>query len=490
MIIVLREMARIVPGSRLIGNDAVAISGLTYNSTQVTPGAAFVAITGFAQDGNRFVDDAVARGAAAVVTERESSSCPVPQLIVPDARAALADLAAVWYAAAELGFDLCGVTGTNGKTTTCFLTRAMMAAGGHKAGLITSLVYDTGGESAPATRTTPESLDIFRLLAAMKRNRCVGAVIEVSSHALALHRVRNVDFSVAAFTNFTRDHLDFHRDMDDYLAAKEKLLAMVGRRHQWAVINYDSPEFRGFIPKAAGRVMTYSLADRAADVCLETYRLEPSLSRFALATPQGRRQVRFHLPGRFNLYNALAATGAALALGIDLEAVIAALEQATVVPGRLERVAVAAPFTVFVDFAHTPDALRRTIEAMRELGGGRILTLFGCGGDRDRGKRPLMGATVTALSDYTVVTSDNPRSESPAAIIAEIKPGLQAGAAAAIIENRREAIAHILKQAKENDMVLIAGKGDEAYQEINGVKHPWSDREVVREELATLGFGG
>lgn len=474
-------------GATIIGADNPEISGLEYNSLAITRGSLFVAISGFKRDGNEFIDDAVARGAAAIATEKQGTR-NIPQVIVPDARAALADLAARFYDYETSPIKLCAVTGTNGKTTSCFLIRTIMSTRGKKTGLVTSLRYDTGGEQFPADRTTPESLDIYRLLYLMKKNQCVNAVIEVSSHALVLHRVKNLNFQVALFTNFSRDHLDFHRDMDDYLQAKARLLEMVAGPDKWAVINLDCPEFKGFLKRASCPVMTYALNDQTADITMENVRIEPNESRFDLCTPMGKRSVALGLPGRYNLYNALAATGAAMASGIDIDTVVVGLEQASVIPGRLELVASGAPFAVFVDFAHTPDGLRRTIEAAREFTRGKILTLFGCGGDRDRGKRPLMGQTVTELTDVAVLTSDNPRSEDPLAIIEDIKPGLKPGTRVVIVPDRHEAITRIIGLAEPGDTVLLAGKGAEEYQEIKGVKHPFRDRDVAKAELQRSGY--
>lgn len=481
-------MAKVVPGAIIIGNEDVNVSGIEYHSALIKSGTAFVAIAGFEQDGNAYVDQAIENGAVAIVTEKEAQRS-VPQLIVPDARAALADLAARFFDYQKQELKICGVTGTNGKTTTCFLIKKIFEARGKRVGLITSLVYDTGKDRIAASRTTPESLDIFRLLFTMKNNGCANAVIEISSHALILQRVRNLDVGVALFTNITRDHLDFHRDMDDYLAAKTRLLTMVDDKNKWAVINYDSREFRGLLGQAKCSYMTYSLADHKADVFLENFKLRPDGSHFTLRTPTGRREVSFNLPGRFNLYNALAASGAALASGIDIDTIVTGLEQVRTIPGRLERIDSNAPFSIFIDFAHTPDALRRTLETLREIGTGRVLTVFGCGGDRDRGKRPLMGEAAETLSDYAVLTADNPRSETTSRIFDDVRPGFKNKDKVEIIEDRREAIAHILSRARENDLILLAGKGDENYQEIGCVRHPWSDREVAKEELVKLGFG-
>lgn len=480
-------MTERIDGAVLIGNEDVEVTGLEYHSKLVKPGSAFVAVTGFKQDGNQYAEEAISSGAAAIVTEREEART-VPQVIVPDARIALADLAAFFYSYPDREIEVIGVTGTNGKTTSCILIRNILEEQDRKAGLINSLVYDNGKQRIAASRTTPESLDIYRLLYLMNKNGCKVAVIEISSHALALHRVRNLDVNVALFTNFTRDHLDFHGGMDDYLETKAALLEMVAGKDKWAVINYDSPEYRGFIDRVKGSCMTYSLENKEADVYLNGYELLPQGTQFDIHMPTGDRTVAFKLPGRFNLYNAVAAATAALACGVSGDTVVRGLEKSATVPGRLERILSDAPFSVFIDFAHTPDALTRTIETLKELSPGRIMTLFGCGGDRDRGKRPLMGRAVTLLSDYSVLTADNSRSESPRQIFEDVEPGFAEGAEVMIIEDRREAIAHILGRARQGDVILVAGKGNEDYQEIKGIKYPWSDRDVTREELSKIGY--
>jgi len=454
----------------------------------IQPDSLFVAITGFEQDGNSWIDEAIGRGAAAVATERQTER-PVPQIIVPDARAALADLAAKFYDYDSAAIEVYAVTGTNGKTSSCFLIGHILKARGHKSGLITSLVYDTGKDQIPASRTTPESLDVYRLLHLMRKNRCSHAVIEVSSHALVLNRVKNLDVKVALFTNITRDHLDFHADMTDYLNAKARLLDMAAGEGKWAVINYDCPEFRALLDRARCSTLTYSLEDKAADIYLENYKLRPDGSDLELHTPQGSCSIKLNLTGRYNLYNAVAAAAAAIAGGADLRAVTEGLENSPVVSGRLERIPIDAPFAVFIDFAHTPDALVRTIDTLKEITDGRVLVLFGCGGNRDRGKRPLMGEAVTSRADYAVLTSDNPRNEDPQKILDDVKPGFARGAVVDIIENRTDAIKHILEKAEPGDIVLLAGKGSENYQEIKGVKYPFSDRELALENLKKLGYG-
>ncbi|MFH1698961.1 MAG: UDP-N-acetylmuramoyl-L-alanyl-D-glutamate--2,6-diaminopimelate ligase [Candidatus Zixiibacteriota bacterium] len=488
MNILLRDLAGAVSGANIIGSDDVEISGIEYHSGKIEPGNTFVAISGFQEDGNVYAQDAIDNGAAAIISEKEGNYS-VPQLIVPDARMALADVAARFYDYGKNKIKICAVTGTNGKTTSCFLIKNILCAWNRRTGLVTSLVYDTLRDQIKASRTTPESLDIYRFLNAMKSNFCTNAVIEVSSHALRLHRIRNLNIQVALFTNFTRDHLDFHIDMDDYLATKAKLLGFVTLKTQWAVLNYDCPEYRGFIDGLTCSHMIYSLSDSDADVYLKHFKLRPDGSNLELQTPHGVRHIEFKLPGRYNLYNALAAATASIASGVDIDSVAAGLANSQVIPGRLERIGIGAPFSVFIDYAHTPDALKRTIETLKEIGANRILTLFGCGGDRDRGKRPLMANAVASSSDYSVLTSDNPRSEDPRQIINDASAGFTNGARAEIIEDREEAIKHILQSSEKGDIVLLAGKGAEEYQEIKGIRHPFSDKEIAIKYLEKMGYG-
>jgi UDP-N-acetylmuramoyl-L-alanyl-D-glutamate--2,6-diaminopimelate ligase len=317
---------------------------------------------------------------------------------------------------------------------------------------------------------------------------CSDAVLEVSSHALVLERVRNVEFKVAVYTNLTRDHLDFHTDMDDYLEAKARLLDKVAGNDKWAVINIDSEPFRSLLPRAKCSRLTYSLTNSEADVYMETYELRPDGATFALHMPPGTREVSWSLIGKFNLYNALASAGGAFASGIDIDAIVAGLTTAKTVPGRLERIHSDAPFSVYVDFAHTPEALKDTIETLRELNGGRVLTLFGCGGDRDRGKRPLMAEAVTSRSDYAILTADNPRSEELRQILDDAQKGFAEGADVDVIADRREAIRSLIGLAQPGDKILLAGKGAEEHQEIKGIKHPFSDKEEAYAALKELGY--
>jgi len=475
--------------AELAGRGDVEIDTIEYDSRRVRPNGMFVAVKGYRHDGFDYVTQAVERGAVAVVGERETCDLVENYVRVSDTRRALADLSAKLYDYPGRKLKVCGVTGTNGKTTTCYLTKNILEARNKRVGMVTSTVYDSGKEVFDADRTTPESLDLQRLLFLMKKNRCVNAVVEVSSHALALHRVDNIDFRVAVYTNFTRDHLDFHKTMEDYLQTKKQLLKRLKGLTSYAVINLDVPEFRAFIGDLVSSYITYSLSDPAADVHAASYRFETARTLFELKTPMGVHGVDFPLPGRFNLINALAAAAAGFASGIDVDNVVRGLETARSVPGRLNYIECGQPFAVYVDYAHTPDAIARLCETARELSQGRLLVLFGCGGDRDKGKRPLMGAAATAGADYCVVTSDNPRSEEPDAIIEDIKPGL-AGNRYEIIPDRREAIAAILKKAGPGDVVLLAGKGAENYQEVKDVKHDFDDSKEARRVLAELGYTG
>lgn len=471
----------------MTGHTDIEIEAVEYDSRLVRKNALFLAVKGFKQDGYDFVEEARANGAIAVMGEREGCDLIENHVRVPDIRRAMADVAARFYRYPGLKVKACGVTGTNGKTTTCHLIKHILEKGNQMTGLITSTLYDTGKETFTAERTTPESLDLQRLLLLMNKNRCVNVVIEVSSHALALRRVEHINFQVALFTNLTRDHLDFHKTMDNYLAAKASLLKKLEGEQSWAVINLDVPEFRILFGEVDSSYMSYSLSDSEADVYCHNFRIEPDRTSFDLVTPMGTRTVTFNLPGRFNLINALAAAAAGLACGVDLDDVVNGLEAAQPIPGRFNIVRAGQPFAVYVDFAHTPDAIGRLCQSMREITQGKMLLLFGCGGNRDRGKRPLMGKAATSNADFTVVTSDNPRDEVPKAIIEEIKTGLT-GNSYEIHVDRREAIGAILRKAQPGDAVILAGKGAEKYQEIKGVRYPFDDITEAKTALAELGY--
>jgi UDP-N-acetylmuramoyl-L-alanyl-D-glutamate--2,6-diaminopimelate ligase len=408
---------------------------------------------------------------------------------VKDAREALALLSAAVLGDSARSLELIGVTGTNGKITTTYLIDAALRAAGHKVGLVGTVQYRVGDRLADATRTTPESSDLQALLREMVDAGCSHAVLEVSSHSLELKRVAGIAFKVAVFTNLTRDHLDFHGDMETYFQAKRKLFSDLLRPDGRAVINADDDRAAELVAASPAPVWTYAI-DRAADFRAESVQLGLEGTRFRVRSPLGTHEVTSSLVGRFNVQNLLAAFAAAVAAGVDAEAALRGLATVTGVPGRLERVPGARGFSVVVDYAHTDDALKNLLEAVRELGPSRVITVFGCGGDRDRTKRPLMGAVASRLSDVVIVTSDNPRSEPPEAILEEIQKGMNGGRKAErhAIVDRRDAIARALEMARPGDAVVIAGKGHETYQVLRDRTVPFDDRQVARDILSRLGL--
>ena len=469
------------------------IKGLACDSRKVKPGFLFFALRGRVTDGRQFMDDAGRRGAAAIALEHDPAAGPIragagsiPMLVYADARLAMAELAAAYHRRPGDRLQLVGVTGTNGKTTIAFLVRAILEAAGRRTGLLGTVVYQMGERAIPASRTTPESVDLQDMLSQMVEAGCRSAVLEVSSHALVQHRVAGLDFDAAVFTNLTQDHLDYHETREQYFQAKARLFLGLSRRRKRpaAVINIDDPYGRrlaGLGPLDADLV-TVSL-DSAADVRASGLRLSPAGSTFDAQTPWGAARVSLPLAGRYNAANALAALAAAGALGVPPAAAAGALAGIAAIPGRLEAIAAPAGFTVYVDYAHTDDALRNVLTALREMTGGRVLTVFGCGGNRDRGKRPLMGAVAEALSDHVILTSDNPRKEDPGEILAQIRAGCRDRGAVEVIEDRQEAIERALSLAVPGDTVLVAGKGHENYQEFADTVIPFDDRQVVRECL-------
>jgi UDP-N-acetylmuramoyl-L-alanyl-D-glutamate--2,6-diaminopimelate ligase len=459
--------------------DDVVVSGIAYRSDEVRPGEAFFCIPGFRFDGHDFAAEAVRRGAVALVTQR-GIGLGVPEVVVRDTRAALAVASGRFWGRPSERLVVAGVTGTNGKTTTTYLVDSIARAAGHATGLVGTVETRIAGERLRSARTTPESADLQALFAQMLDEGVTFATVEVSSHAIDLHRVDAVRFAVAAFTNLSQDHLDYHHTIEEYWSVKQRLFTEldVGER----VINIDDP--RG-AELAAGLASAWTVgrSDRAM-VRARAEQVRPTSTTFELVTPAGTRTVVLPLAGSYNVSNALVAAGSALALGIGLDAVVEGLQRAPQVPGRLERIDVGQPFSVFVDYAHTPDGLAKAIDAVRAVTPGRVIVVFGCGGDRDPEKRPLMGAAAGRAADEVVVTSDNPRSEDPVGIILQIEDGLRAVGASYDVElDRRAAIAKALSRAEAGDSVLIAGKGHEDYQIFADRTVHFDDREVAREEL-------
>jgi UDP-N-acetylmuramoyl-L-alanyl-D-glutamate--2,6-diaminopimelate ligase len=462
---------------------AVEITSLAYDSREVRPDGLFFCVKGFQSDGHDFAAQAVQNGAAALVAERPLG-LGVPEVIVPSVRAAMGPIAARFYGDPTSQLRVVGVTGTNGKTTTAFLVRALLEATGEQAGLLGTVKSIVGGEERPVQRTTPEAVDLqsdFRAMLARGDRACV---MEVSSHALELGRAEGTRFVAAIFTNLTQDHLDFHETMEDYFQAKRRLFSSAPNV---SVVNVAGPYGRRLAQEIDGAV-TFAVEDDA-DYSATDLRCDAAGCRFELRTPAGRHEVSLPMPGRFNVANALGALASVHVLKGNIDTLIAALELGVRVPGRFEPVQAGQEFAVIVDYAHTPDSLENVLLAARDIARGRIICVFGAGGDRDRGKRPLMGEIAARLADVTIVTSDNPRSEAPEAIIAEIvEPEGPAGDRLALqIEvDRRVAIERAIALARADDVVVIAGKGHEQGQEFeNGRKLPFDDITVAREILST-----
>jgi len=466
----------------LVAGEDVAVSGIAYRSDAVRPGDVFFCVPGSVHDGHDFAADAVARGAVAVVALRPLPGLGVPTLLVDDPRVALAIASARFFGDPSSRFRLVGITGTNGKTTTAYIVESILRAAGHVTGLIGTVETRVAGEREGSVRTTPESTDLQGLFARMADRGVTAGVMEVSSHALDLHRVDQVRFAVAAFTNFSQDHLDYHGSIEEYYTVKRRLFTDIGAES--AVVNVDDD--RGaLLARGISAAWTVGRSD-AARVRARDERPEPASTVFTLLTPRGTRTIRLPLAGAYNVSNALVAAGCALALGIGIDEVVDGIEGVEQVPGRLERVDAGQPFTVLVDYAHTPDALDKALNAVRAVTSGRVLVVFGCGGDRDPEKRPMMGEAAGS-ADVAFLTSDNPRSEDPHGIILQVEEGLRRHGGKYFVQvDRRAAIADALRLAEPGDTVLIAGKGHEDYQIFSDRTIHFDDREVAREELKRL----
>lgn len=473
------------------------VTHLAYDSRKVESGDLFFCVPGTVTDGHAFAGAAVGAGAAALVVERPTG-LGVPEIVVRDARRAMARIAAGFFGHPGRALLTLGITGTNGKTTTAFLLESILRAAGHTTGLIGTIETRVGGEVRPGVRTTPESVDLQSLLADMRDAGVDAVAMEVTSHALALHRVEGLEFAAAGFTNLTQDHLDFHASMDDYFAAKRSLF--VPARVRKGAINIDDPYGRRLAAEAEVDVVGFGTAP-SAGVRAENVVLGPKGSEFVVVVDgddlaPAKAEVKTALVGGFNVSNCLAATAVALTAGLPLEAAARGIEDLHAVPGRFESIDMGQPFTVIVDYAHTPDSLDNVLRAARSLAvdrDGRVLLVFGAGGDRDRYKRPLMGAVAARAADIVIVTSDNPRSEEPEEIVGEIVEGVVAERGAgpdAMLVDRTEAIAHALHAARPSDVVVIAGKGHETGQQFAEETIPFDDREVARAALTSLGHGG
>ena len=525
-IVRLSHLFRDVPGFRIVGDPSTNVSYLSYRSSEAGPGHLFFCVPGFVRDGHDYAEEAVNRGAVALCVERELDQ-PVPQVVVPSVRWAMGPAASALYEHPSARLAVAGITGTNGKTTSAFLTAFLLDEAGRRAGLLGTVERRIGGVTFPAERTTPEAVDIQRDLALMVDAGDQAGVLEVSSHALELGRAAGVTFAAVAFTNLTQDHLDFHKTLDAYFAAKTRLFLdpLFARNRPVAVVNVGDP-FGALLAErlTPDRLLTFAVTaeggetdDRvtrgdgraggpSVDIELCRAAMDQRGSRGTLVLRgraaaavrrlQGRpvvkgehlvREIETSLLGPFNLANVLTALGIGIGLGLDLDGMLDALPLFPGVPGRMERVEAGQPFSVVVDYAHTPDSVENVLRTARRVAAGRLIAVLGCGGDRDRGKRPKMGRAAEEGADVVILTSDNPRSEDPQAILADIVAGLQDPQRVEVEVDRRRAIARALRAATPGDMVLILGKGHETGQEFADRTIPFDDRRVARELLAELG---
>ncbi|GAW67809.1 UDP-N-acetylmuramoylalanyl-D-glutamate--2,6-diaminopimelate ligase [Geoanaerobacter pelophilus] len=503
----LAQLLECLAASEVSGDAGIEIKSLCYDSRKVAPGALFFALRGVKSDGTEFVEAAVKGGAVAIVADRPCACAGVTVVTVPDARLAMSLMAAAFYGTPTRGIPVVGITGTNGKTTTTYLVEGIMEKVGVPAAVLGTISYRFAATDIPAPNTTPESVDLQRILRELVDLGARGAVMEVSSHSLEQRRADGCLFDVALFTNLTRDHLDYHLDMESYFNSKLRLFTDLltpssEKPLRRAVVNLDDPFGPRIAEQASAPVLTYSLTGKA-DISVAETEFSVDGIRCRIETPVGEISLASELLGRFNLYNILAAVGAGLALGYSKEAIRAGIEGHKRVPGRLERVESEEGITVLVDYAHTGDALENVLATISELKTDRIITIFGCGGDRDKGKRPVMGEIAARYSDLAVITSDNPRTEDPQAILEDVRAGilplglreysleeLAAGLhekGFATIESRRAAIRAALLAARPGDIVLLAGKGHEDYQIVGTEKFHFDDREEAAAALKLRG---
>ncbi len=479
-----------IPGIEWAGNLNADIRGISYDSRSVSQGDLFVAIKGERADGAHFVTQAIDKGAVAVASDRKLDLRPQAVTIaVPDARKFLAEFSRIFYEDPSIELKLAGITGTNGKTTTSHLMESIFSHAGLRSCLVGTLGMRIGIQSSPSDHTTPESSDLIRFLRTAVVEGCTHGALEVSSHSLALKRVFGAKFLVGVFMNLTRDHLDFHKDMETYFRAKQLLFsAENGNRIEAAVINTDDDYGKRLAETVRCPVVRFGF-NEAAEIRVQEHHSRADGTDLAIETPAGKARFQLRLVGRPNIYNAMAATGAALCMGMDLDKICQGIEAVKGVPGRLERVDAGQDFTVIVDYAHSPDALENLLKTASQLPHQKLITVFGCGGDRDRTKRPIMGEIAAAMSDLVLATTDNPRSEDPLTILEEIETGLRKGPAPyKMMPDRRQAIESAVSAARTGDVVVIAGKGHEDYQIIGSRVIPFDDRkmafELIRERLS------
>ena len=466
-------------------NEDIDIKDLKYDSRTVKRGDLFFCIAGFAEDGHKYAPDAVRKGAAAVVVMEYQPELKIPQVIVKNDREAMALAACNFFGHPARRMTMVGVTGTNGKTTTTYMLKSIAEHAGYKVGLIGTIVNMIGERELHTERTTPESIDLQRLLKKMADNHCEIVVMEVSSHSLELKRVFGIAFDVGIFTNLTQDHLDFHKTWDNYIHAKSLLF----EQSQKSVINIDDDSAANMMAAAKSEVIKYSVMQPVQYMAKEI-EISHEGTSFSVDMGSNTLKIEIAIPGQFTVYNALGAIVAAYALGINPHYIEQGLKEMQPVAGRFQPLNTRGQdFGIILDYAHTPDSLKNALSTIKSFASGRIVTIVGCGGNRDTGKRPIMGRIAGDYSDFTVLTSDNPRFEEPAAIIDQIEEGMkESGGEYTRIEDRREAIKWAIRHAQPKDIILLAGKGHEDYQEIKGVKHDFDEKVVVSEILDELGF--
>ena len=471
------------------GNLDINIKEIGYDSRKLNNNSLFICISGFEDDGHRYIEQAIKRGANAVVIEKELKNYneDITYIRVKNSRMAMSKIAATFYNYPLNELSLIGVTGTNGKTTTTYLIKSILEKAGSRVGLIGTIKNVIDDKNLPSVRTTPESLDLYRIFREMVENDLDYAVMEVSSHALDLYRVYNMEFAVAVFTNISQDHLDYHQSITDYLETKSVLFTQL-KKNGTAVINIDDPHSDKIIETSVGRVLTYSI-EKDSNFKAQDILLTPRNVEFDIA---GMGKINLCLTGRFNVYNALAATGAGYSLGLDYKTIKSGLESVQGVAGRFELIDNGQDFAVIVDYAHTPDGMENVLETARELVSGNIIVVFGCGGDRDSSKRPIMGQIGIKYGDYCILTSDNPRSEDPLTILRQIQAGIDKHSSQTpynVIPDRKEAIFKAIDKAGQGDMIIIFGKGHETYQIFKDKTIHFDDREEAKEALELLERG-
>ena len=476
----LRDLLKDIPTVGMTADPMTQLGGVSYDSRSTRPGDLFVAIVGTVSDGHRFIPAAAEKGAKVVLCERRPE-IDIPYVLVKDSRYALAIASRNFFGDPAGQMKMIGVTGTNGKTTTTYLIKHILETkAGAKVGLIGTNCNMIGADVLPTERTTPESYELHKLFREMRDAGCTHVVMEVSSHSLVLERVAGIRFAVSVFTNLTQDHLDFHKTMEAYAEAKALLFRVSDR----AVLNSDDLWAAFMRERAECPVLCFAAADEKAELRAENMELEPDGVEFDAVMGEVSAHIRLGIPGRFSVYNALGVLGACTSLGVPLSDCADALQSARGVKGRVETVPTDGDYTILIDYSHTPDALENVLKTVRETARGRVVAVFGCGGDRDRTKRPIMGEIGTRLADFSIITSDNPRTEDPDAIIAEILAGVSAPPEKYIaITDRKKAIEYAIVHHRPGDVIVLAGKGHETYQEVNHVKHHMDEREIVAEIL-------